>query len=344
MLLRHPSLRRPARESARPWLVAAVVWLGVVAVAAEPEPAAEPPPDGEPPPRVVRPARPARIQNFRMLAPLRVIAPPRQQQPVTVKVAGVDLEEAMGQILLDAIENVQELLAPAPEDPDGARQAEMMRKQQVRQQAKQMEQFFQPILQTELEVIRQACPSLAVEDRREVLAAGKAAVKKVAADFAAIQLAGELGRKKFDVRQEIRRPLVAILETGADAAEFATYQEEERLRVARRAEAARIRIVAKLDATLDLTAAQRDAILAALEAGWEEAWVRELDDQGGMVINGFRPAPDFATDVITPHLDPGQRTEWDRWRTQAGWKMMGEHFGWQFDGQGIQHFDEWWSP
>ena len=343
MLFHRFVFHRPTRDCVAAWLFAAVVGLACVAAADEPEPAAEQPPAEEPPPRVV-PARPLRIPAFRMWAPLRAIAPRREEPPVKVKVAGVDLEEAMGQILLDAIENVQELLAPAPEDPDGARQAEMMRKQQVRQQARQMEQFFQPILQTELEVIRQACPSLAVEDRREVLAAGKAAVKKAAADFAAIQFAGELGRRKFDVRQEIRRPLVAILEDRADAVEFGTYQEEERLRIARRAEAARIRIVAKLDATLDLTAAQRDAILAALETDWDDAWVRELDDQGGMVINGFRPAPDFADAVITPHLDPGQRAEWDRWRSQAGWKMMGEHFGWQFDGQGIQHFDDWWSP
>lgn len=344
MLLRRSGFRTPTRDGVAAWLFAAVVGLLCVAAADEPEPAQEPQPEPEPPPRVVRPAQPLRLPAFRMVAPLRFIAPQREKPPVRMKVAGVDVEEAMGQIVLDAIENVQELLAPAPDDPDGARQAEMVRKQQVRQQARQMEQFFQPILQTELEVIRQACPSLAVEARREVLAAGKAAVKQTAAEFAAIQLAGELGRRKFDVRQEIRRPLEAILETRADAAEFATYREEERLRIARRAEAARIRIVAKLDATLDLTAAQRDAILAALEADWEEAWVRELDDQGGMVINGFRPAPDFADAVITPHLDPGQRVEWDRWRGQAGWKMMGEHFGWQFDGQGIQHFDDWWSP
>jgi hypothetical protein len=217
------------------------------------------------------------------------------------------------------------------------------RRRQVEQQAKQMEQFFQPTLQTELEMIRQSCGSLSPEVRREILAAGRQAVTRTALEFAARQMNGNLDRREFDPRQSVRAPLAALVKQHAPAGEFAAYEQEQAQRQKRREVAARIRIVAKLDRQLDLSAAQREAIAADLERSWQPSWICELDDQGGMVINNYRPAPDYAHSSIAPHLDAAQRTEWTKWRQAAGMQLVGRQMGWNFDGQGLQQPDPWWG-
>lgn len=228
-----------------------------------------------------------------------------------------------------------------PQDP--RRAVEWQRRRQIEQQARQMEQFFQPTLQTELEMIRRTCGGLAPEARRALHAAGREAVTRTAREFAARQLAGGVDRRTFDPRRGIRDPLAALLEKVADPAEFARYRREQELRDARRARAARVRIVAKLDRQLDLGAAQRAAIETDLERNWDPAWIRELDDHGGVIINNYRPAPDFADACIAPHLDAGQREEWERWRQAAGARVVGNNLGWNFDGQGLQQADDWWG-
>lgn len=227
-----------------------------------------------------------------------------------------------------------------PKDPQQAQQ--WQQRKQIRQQAKQMEQLFQPVLRTELEMVRQACPNLPVEARREVIAAGTTAVAKTALDFATQQMLGGQRRRAFDARLSIQAPIARALEPHASGAEFAEYGREQKARMARRAAAARVAIVAKLDRQLDLTTAQRGAIQADLEAGWKESWLRELDDTG-VVMNNYRPAPDYANACIEPHLDAVQRAEWLRWRQAAGTAVVGMHVGWNFDGQGLHQEDDWWT-
>jgi hypothetical protein len=103
-----------------------------------------------------------------------------------------------------------------------------------------------------------------------------------------------------------------------------------------------VAIVAKLDRQLDLTAVQRGAIESDLEQRWDDAWLRELDDQG-VVMNNYRPAPDYANGCIEPHLDESQQAEWQRWRRAAGIAVVGVHAGWNFDGQGLHQEDDWWT-
>ena len=226
-----------------------------------------------------------------------------------------------------------------PKDPAQAQR--WQQRKQIRQQAKHMEQLFQPVLRTELEMVRQACPNLAPEARGEVLAAGRAAVTKTALEFATRQMLGGQPRRAFDARRSIQNPIAKTLEPHASADQLAAYAREQAARLARRGEAARVAIVAKLDRQLDLSAAQRRAIEDDLEARWEEAWLRELDDTG-MVINNYRPAPDYANACIEPHLDEVQRDEWTRWRKAAGVAVVGMHVGWNFDGQGLHQEDDWW--
>lgn len=227
-----------------------------------------------------------------------------------------------------------------PKDPRAAQQ--WQQRKQIRQQARHMEQLFQPVLRTELEMVRQACPDLPPRARQEVLAAGRMAVTKTALEFATRQMLGGPPRRSFDARRNIQAPIARALEPHASADELAAYAREQAARMARRAAAARVAIVAKLDRQLDLTAAQRRAIEDDLEARWDDAWLRELDDTG-MVINNFRPAPDYANDCIEPHLDEAQKAEWIRWRKAAGMAVVGMHVGWNFDGQGLHQEDDWWT-
>ena len=227
-----------------------------------------------------------------------------------------------------------------PKDP---RQAQLwQQRKQIRQQAKQMEQLFQPVLRTELEMVRQTCGSLPPDARREVLAVGRTAVQRAALDFATRQMQGGPGLRTPDARRTIQDQLAKAVEPHVPAGEFAAYQREQTARRGRRERAARVAIVTKLDRQLSLTETQRKAIQGDLERRWEASWVRELDDRG-MIVNNHRVAPDYADACITPHLDPSQAEEWQRWRGAAGSSMIGMNVGWHFDGQGLQQDDDWWT-
>lgn len=219
--------------------------------------------------------------------------------------------------------------------------AEKQRQQQIAQQAQQMQQFFKPTLEAELELVRKTCGNLPADARKKIVAAGNEAVKVVAKQFAELQFGGK-GRQGFEPRNAIHDAVAAAVKPHAAAEEFAAYEREQVARVERRARAARILIVTKLDSELELSQSQREKITAELEQQWKADWLRELDDNGGMMINNFRPAPDFADECITPQLDDRQKAEWKKWCQQAGWQRMGQHVNWNFDGQSMQH-DPWWS-
>jgi len=227
-----------------------------------------------------------------------------------------------------------------PRDPRAAQQ--WQQRKQIRQQAVHMEQLFQPLLRTELEMIRQACPDLSPTARREVLAVGKAAVTKTALDMATRQMLGGQPRRVFDARRSIQAPIALALEPHATEDEFAAYSREQQARLERRAAAARVAIIAKLDRRLELSAMQRQAIEDDLVRRWDDAWLRELDDNG-MVINNERLAPDYANGCIEPHLDGQQKEAWQGWRRAAGVGVVGMHVGWNLDGQGLHQEDDWWT-
>jgi len=220
------------------------------------------------------------------------------------------------------------------------RAADQQRQQQIAQHAQQIQPFFQPALHAELERVRKTCGSLPADARKKIVAAGNETVKVLARQFAERQLAGQ-GRQGFDPRKTMHEAVAAAVKPHATAEEFATYQREQAARVARRVRAARIQIVTKLDRELELSQSQRQKIEADLEKHWEADWLRDLDDNGNMIINNFRPAPDFADRCIAPHLDDRQRAAWKNWCQLAAWKHMGQQVGWNFDGQSLQP-DPWW--
>lgn len=222
------------------------------------------------------------------------------------------------------------------------RALEVRRNEQFQRQARQLEQLLQPLLRAELEVIRNVCGELSVAVRREVVAAGQAAVETLAEEAAARQQSGDLDTAEIDPRARLHRGLAAALVPHVTPDLAAAYDRENTSRVERRAEAARVRIVAKLDEQLDLAAAQREAILDDLRRSWQPDWVRELDDRGGLIVNNHRPAPDFAEACILPHLDAAQRQAWQVWCRAAGSRMVGKRIRWQFDGSGLPP-DRWWE-
>ena len=230
----------------------------------------------------------------------------------------------------------------ARQNEEAKRAARNQRQQRIEQQAQQMEQFFNPPLQAELELVRRTCGSLEPAARAAIVAAGGEAVKATSKQFAAWQF-GDRGKKRFDGRETIHAAIAAAVKPHAKPGEFAAYEKENAARLARRERAARTLIVSKLDQQLELSVAQRDAIAADLEKRWEAGWIRELDDNGGIRPNNFPPAPDFADTCIAPHLDQRQLAEWKQWTEQAGWSRMGHHVGWNFDGQTLQP-DPWWKP
>lgn len=220
--------------------------------------------------------------------------------------------------------------------------AQAQRQQQIAQQARQMEQFFQPALQAELEIVRATCGGLSAEARRQIVAAGLAAMQEAARQAAAWQF-GDRSKERLDARVAIHAAVAAAVKPQVAPEAFAAYEREHAARGARRGRTARILIVAKLDQVLALSAAQREAIEADLEKHWDPAWVRELDDNGGMRINQYRPAPDFADARIAPHLNERQSAEWKQWCQQAGWSRLGQHVNWHLDGTSLQP-DPWWAP
>jgi len=233
-------------------------------------------------------------------------------------------------------EGLEILFRPPAADPN------RQRRQQIEQLTRQLEQTLRPILAGELEVIRQACGTLDSAARRAILAAGRAATAQAARGFAERQLTGRIGQDGFDPRQEIRAGLVTAVRAATGPDEFAAYQQARDLQAARLAAAARLRILAKLDHQLDLSAAQRTAIEADLERQWMAAWLPVLTEPGGLV-NNLPAAPDYAKDAIEPHLTAGQKLAWETWCRAAGSRIVGQRSRWSFDGSGLQQLDGWWE-
>jgi hypothetical protein len=311
-------------------VVDAQVVAGVVPVPAEEPVAADEVIEEEDEPAipapVVRPAVPVRPLGGLFGNGLRAVFDAITPAPAPPKPVPIPLDEAED--------------GEMPKDP--AKAAAWQQRKQIRQQAKHLEQTFQPALRTELEMIRRSCGSLSSEARKEILAVGRAAVTRTALDFATRQMQGGQPMRTLDTRAGIQKPLEKALAAHVSAAELAAYQAEQRARQDRRRAAARLAIVAKLDRQLDLTSDQRKAIEADLERRFEDSWLRELDDHG-VIMNNYRPAPDYANACIEPHLDRSQKEEWQRWRKAAGTSVVGMHFGWNFDSQGLHQEDDWWT-
>ena len=211
--------------------------------------------------------------------------------------------------------------------------------QVIDQQLQQTREHLRLAARGELELIRRTCGSLGKESRAAILGAAEAGLTRAAKRFLDRQRGGQKV-PGFDVRSEIHDAISPVLEPLVPAAEFAAYQREHAARLARRARTARLRIIAKVTATLDLSAAQAEAIEAELQQRWQPAWLVELDDRG-MITKGLPLAPDFAADAIRPHLDERQQAGWDDWCRQVAQSRVRFTNGW--NGRSLEP-DPWWQP
>ncbi|MEY3206313.1 MAG: hypothetical protein RLZZ21_2644 [Planctomycetota bacterium] len=277
--------------------------------------------------------------------------PAAEARAIEVQADGIEVQvevQAVEGVLKQAVEGGVRILlgvpavAPlAPAVPGGDAAAQQLKQQQL-QQAKQMEQMLQPVLHAELEFIRTTCGDLGPEAKRAIKTAAADAVREAARQFAVQQ--HRPGRRSLDLSRVFAEKLDPIVEQQVSSDAVAVWRRERDARRERRAEAARLLIAAKLDETLELTAAQREAILADLRARWDDAWLCELQDSGRLIVNDHRPAPDYAAATITPHLDERQRQAWDAWVKAAGRRQAAEHLGWRFpDGPGLRGADPWWD-
>lgn len=210
---------------------------------------------------------------------------------------------------------------------------------QIDQRLQQVREGLRSAAHAELELVRRTCGSLAKASRPAVAAAAHQGVERAAKEFVDRQMAGR-GSQGFEARQYVYDALVPVLEPLVSAQELATYQSERAARIARRARTARLRIVDKLTTTLDLSAAQVVAIEADLRDRWQPGWLVELDDMSSMA-NAARPAPDFAAEAITPHLDERQRAAWEDWCRRAAASRVRITRGWE---SRSSQPDPWWQP
>lgn len=245
------------------------------------------------------------------------------------------LQRALG----DGLRALVDPAAARRDDQKARAEADAARR---KQQAQQVEQMLQPVVRTELEQVRQSCGSLTPEARRIIAAAARDTAREVAMAWVGRQ--GRPDGESFDAREQLHAGIAQAVEALVDPEEFAAYRREAAARRSRREEAARVRIVAKVDEQLDLSADQREAILADLRNRWQPDWIRELQDAGGIVVNGHRPAPDFAGVCITPHLDAGQREAWSAWTRVAGSRHVNTGPTMRFEGHGLLQDDDWWKP
>lgn len=233
-----------------------------------------------------------------------------------------------------------------------ARQLEQQRQQVLQAQRPQIDQMtghfetqFRPCLWAELDRARRSCGDLPPEARRAVSAAGTKALQATARQFAEQQF-GARPHQPIDIPASIQTAVAAALKPVASAEAVAAYDKEHADRRARLIRAAQLMLVTYVDDRLMLVDSQRKAIAADLEKRWQPAWNVATSDQ--LFLNNQWPAPDYAAECITPHLDDRQQAIWKTWCEQAGWKKhnMSVHGmnNMQFWNDNALQADPWWSP
>ncbi len=185
-----------------------------------------------------------------------------------------------------------------------AKAAEEERQQQLDAQALQYVQMMQPLMWRELDFVRQVC-ELPPETRPKIKAAGEAAVKQAARDMIQPQRAGR-GRTPATARQTIHSEIVKALEANLAAGQLARYQAEAERRQAADKQAAIATAVAQVDTALFLNEEQREKIVQALTANWQDGWEQWLMlwQYSGQYY------PQIPDQHVTPHLTDEQKTVW----------------------------------
>lgn len=192
---------------------------------------------------------------------------------------------------------------------------------------------YRPILQSELELIRQAC-DLPVEQRPRVKQAGEAALRKAVGNdknpMQGVRFFGGQGESKETVvREQIRQALTQQL-TPEQAAKYAARTEQ---RTAIRKRAAILFVVARLDGELSLDADQRDKISENLSTAWQKQW-----DQWPQLLHfNANFVPDLPEKCVVPVLNADQAAVY------TGLQKINGHISVFMQRNDEAEPDDWWG-
>ncbi len=168
------------------------------------------------------------------------------------------------------------------------------------------------VLRRELSVVRAACPSLSLEDRRAILTASLLAVEEVAtSEPVAGQNQRVVGRpgvvvrvqvggarvKQHDAARPVEEAVAKAVAEVAPAAEAESYRRELAARMNRRKAAAVAVLVEAVDQTAMLDDVQREALAAALNKNWQPFWEQSVTDAGRSRFTAARLPPGVAAVV-----------------------------------------------
>lgn len=212
------------------------------------------------------------------------------------------------------------------EAPAAAAEAQEVPVDVLDAQAQQYEQMLQPKKWRELEFIKQTC-NLTPQQRPTIKAAADASVKQAAKELLRNMRAGNQG----DVGVYIRKDLVKVLEKTLTPEQLVRYNEEAARRSAAVKKTTIRSTVALLDGYLYMSREQRDKIMEALTANWQEGWEQWLM----ISMYGGRYFPMIPDEQLIPHLNDQQQKVW-----QGAQKI---NPGWGGGGLRQQANDDWWE-
>jgi hypothetical protein len=198
-------------------------------------------------------------------------------------------------------------------------------------QAAQYVEQFRPLFRSEYYFIRNIC-GLTSEQRKKLARLGERATHAAARQFAEsqqklMQGGWQFGSENPDPQKIIEDELSKLAKSLLSAEQQIRYQQEREARAASRRQTFIDNLVAKLDADLVLTTQQRDRLVKAILANWNNAWGQSLQ----MLQNLDSFFPNIPDQVVTPILTDNQKEVWRRiprnqnvfWGFSVGGVMMG---------------------
>lgn len=197
----------------------------------------------------------------------------------------------------------------------------------------QWKQQYRGMLASELEFIRHTC-ELTPQQRPVIKKAGNAALTLAAQQMVNRQRGGGVVIAGTDAnqgpRQTIRKELDKALRQILTQEQMQRYTFEAEKRIGRRKRAAILMVVAMLDNTMSLTAAQRDNIEQKLLENWQETWETwlMLPQYGGQYF------PIIPDNLLLEIFNNEQKQVWQ------GLQKIG--LG-DWDSTVIAENDEWWN-
>jgi hypothetical protein len=206
----------------------------------------------------------------------------------------------------DAAERIGERIGMGP-----VRNGRFAPAQAVMVQARWQEQMHQqlhPLVQIELMFVKRTCAPTK-DQMRQLKEDLEKYVKDQTDEFIKLQQGrdGRAGSLVSKARALLQEHLTAVVKQRLSRESAARYRSELEKRDANERAVCARSLVAILDRELCLSARQREALLAALTAKWDDAWT-QLVEMG--VMQGQTYIPSIPDDLIEPHLETAQTDVW----------------------------------